>query len=397
MKRSGASRGTSADHGVGHRIRVLLVTDSLAIGGAERMVVDIACGLDRDRFAPHVLVTRSTGELQVALDEAGVPVTVLDRRRRLSIAAYLRASHLTRPSDLIHTHKLGSNVWGALLARTTGVPYVAHEHLWMGGTSSFYALCNRRWVAPVASRVVCVSPSVARILVAQGVPPQRIEVIQNGVLLNEALPRIAARQELGLEPTGFVVGIVARLHPQKNHELVLRALASPALGEGGVTLCIVGDGPLLADLQEEAVRCGVARKVVWAGARHGAHRLVRAFDVSLLCSDWEGLPLAALEAMAAGVPVVGTAVGGLPELLEGGAGVLVPPGDADGIADAIASLRERPDLARDIGNRGQRRVRRDHDFREMLSQLEGTYAEVLQGQHRPDFLPRGRASERRGR
>jgi glycosyltransferase involved in cell wall biosynthesis len=137
-----------------------------------------------------------------------------------------------------------------------------------------------------------------------------------------------------------------------------------------------------------ALRLGVAEKVVWAGGRDPAHRLVSAFDVAIICSEWEGLPLAALEAMAAGVPLIATAVGGLPDLLAGESGVLVAPGDADGMARAIAALRDDPSQAREIGHRGQERVHRNHDLRQMLVHLERIYADVLRERPPENNLPR---------
>ena len=139
------------------------------------------------------------------------------------------------------------------------------------------------------------------------------------------MSRSAARRELALSPTAFVVGIVARLRPEKNHEILLRATARLVADNRDVTICAVGDGPRRAYLEHLAKDLGVADRLVWAGERTEAGRLVTAFDIAVLCSAWEGLPLAALEAMVAGVPVIATAVGGLPDLLVGGAGVLVPP------------------------------------------------------------------------
>ena len=356
-------------------IRVMVLIDTLQIGGAERVAVELACGLDRRRFEPHVVVTRSTGPLQQRLDVVGIPVTVLGRRRRLSLVAYRRARRIALSCDLIHAHKFSSNAWGALLARTSGTPLIAHEHNWSGTRSAVRSFVNRRWIAPVASWFMCVSAPVAQQLLGDGVPSSKIQVLRNAVPLDQAVSRLAARQELGLPPTAFVIGIVARLRPEKNHEMLLRAAARLVADNRTVTICAVGDGPCGVPLELLAHDLEVADHIVWAGERRDAGRLAAAFDVAVLCSAWEGLPLAALEAMSAGVPVIATSVGGLPELLAGGAGLLVPPDDPDGLADAIAALQAAPDTAARIGAAGRRRVQ-EHDLAFVVATLERRYADV---------------------
>jgi len=189
--------------------------------------------------------------------------------------------------------------------------------------------------------------------------------------------RLAARQELGLSPTAFVIGIVARLRPEKNHEMLLEAAARLVADNRTVTICAIGDGPRGGPLADLAEDLGVADSIVWAGERPDAGRLAAAFDVAVLCSAWEGLPLAALEAMSAGIPVIATSVGGLPELLAGGAGVLVPPDDSDGLADAVAALQAAPDTAARIGAAGRRRVQ-EYDLSSVVATLERRYADVTE-------------------
>lgn len=357
--------------------RVLVVVDSLASGGAERMAVHLACGLDRRRYRPHVVATRGGGPLQEVLERGSVPVTILRRRRRLSAGAYRRAAVLARDSDLIHAHKFGSAVWGALLARTTDRPLITHEHNWNGTPSAFRSWCNRRWIAPVATQMMCVSSSVAAELAADGVPEAKVQVLQNGVHIGAAMTRQEARRRLRLPTVGFVVGIVANLRPEKNHELLLRALALSGPRKRDLTVCIVGDGPQRTHLHDVAHRLGVAGQLVWTGQVDGADRLVAAFDAAVICSEWEGLPLAALEAMAAGVPVVATAVGGLPELLGGGAGMLVPPGDAEALARTLVALSDAPAQAALLGRQGRERARRYNDLADTVLRLEVIYDRAL--------------------
>jgi glycosyltransferase involved in cell wall biosynthesis len=174
--------------------------------------------------------------------------------------------------------------------------------------------------------------------------------------------------------------MIGHLRPEKRHEVALRALRRlQADGGEDVRLCVVGDGPCRGELEALAGALGVAESVTWVGAVPDAGRLVRAFDVTLLSSAYEGMPLAALESLVAGVPVVATAVGGLPELLSAGAGELVTPGDDRELAEAIARvLDERDDAdAILIRNRAFERARAAHGVAAMARAHEQVYDEVL--------------------
>jgi glycosyltransferase involved in cell wall biosynthesis len=159
-----------------------------------------------------------------------------------------------------------------------------------------------------------------------------------------------------------------------------------ALAGGGspaLRLCLIGDGTERSRLQSLARALGIEHRVVWAGERRDAARLVSAFDVAVLCSRSEGLPLAALEAMAAGTPIVATRVGGLPELLQGpellhgGAGLLVDPDDSAGLARAIAALLENREQARELARRARSVIADGYDLGSVVRHVEGIYRSAL--------------------
>ncbi len=358
--------------------RITTMIDSLLAGGAERVAVELACALDRERFEPHVLVTRGDGPLRDLLDRADVPCTILDRSGVVELGSWRTAHrHLVDRADLLHAHKFGSNAWGALLSRTARVPLVVHEHNFSEQASRMRQIIDRRWIATRASRVLCVSESVADIERGCGVPDALIDVVPNGVSLDCAWPAGAARAELGLTGGSTMIGIVGRLRPEKAHEVLLEAVAMLARSGSDVRLCVVGDGPRLAELQLLAARLGIEGRVTWAGERRDAATLAAAFDIGVVCSHWEGLPLAALESMAAGVPLVATAVGGLPTLLDQDAGVLVPPADPDALAAALRPLVQDAARRARIGAAGRDRVREQYSFRAMVDRVQHTYDDVL--------------------
>ena len=360
-------------------VRITTLVDSLLAGGAERVAVELACALDRDRYEPHVLVSRGDGPLVELLERASVPCTILGRADAWDVAPWRTAHrHLVAQSDLLHSHKFGSNAWGALLARTARVPLVVHEHNFSETASRTRRMIDRRWIASRASRVLCVSESVAEIERACGVPEELIEVVPNGVRIDGAWPAGAARAELGLTGRSFTIGIVGRLRPEKAHEVLLEAVAQLARAGRDVRLCVVGDGPRETELQLLAARLGIDSRVTWAGERRDAATLAGAFDAAVVCSHWEGLPLAALEAMAARVPLVASSVGGLPTLLEDDAGLLVPPADPAALAAALGKLIDDCDLREAIARAGHDRVADRYSFDGMVRRVEGIYDDALQ-------------------
>jgi glycosyltransferase involved in cell wall biosynthesis len=356
----------------------MVLLDTLAAGGAERVAVDLACRVDRAAYDPHVVATKRGGPLEEQLVAAGVPCTVLGRRRRTSVRPTLRALRLARESDLIHSHLFGNNVWGALLAQSTGVPLLAHEHNRAGRHTRFEPILDRRLIGATAHRILCVSEAVARSLRAEGVEPGRIEIVRNGVRLDRPLPSAVARRELGLSGEVMVVGAVASLRPEKAHDVLLRGFAALAGGRRpALRLCLIGDGTERSRLQALARGLGIESRVVWAGERRDAARLVSAFDVAVLCSRSEGLPLAALEAMVAGIPLIATRVGTMPELLEGGAGLLVDPDDSAGLAQAIAALLEDRERARELARRARSVIADGYDLGSVVRRVEGIYRSAL--------------------
>jgi glycosyltransferase involved in cell wall biosynthesis len=195
----------------------------------------------------------------------------------------------------------------------------------------------------------------------------------------ELLPREAARMELRLPDDAVVVGSTASLRPEKGHDVLLGAFARLVRERTDVPLrlCLVGDGTARDELVDLARRLAIGDRVVLAGQRADAPRLARAFDVAVLASRTEGMPLAALETLAAGVPLVATSVGALPEILGGGAGVLVQAGDAGALAKAIGGVLDEPIRAAELAAAGRRRFAERYRLEPVARRIEQIYLEIL--------------------
>lgn len=366
------------------RTRVLVTIDSLLAGGAERVAVQTAARLDPDRYLAQVLVSRGTGPLEQDLRDARVPYTILGREKRFDMQAMKAAGEIISHADIVHSHKFANNLFTLMAARNTNVPVVVHEHNWSDESGMARTMLDRFVIARRASRYVCCAQSVADVVAGNGVPSEMIDVVENGVELSPGISRAQARATLTLPSDEIIIGIIAQLRPEKAHDVLLRAMADvPSRIDGrSVHLCIIGDGPGRADLEALAVELGIERRTTFAGEIDRASSLVSAFDLGVLASNWEGLPLAVLEFMSQGVPMVTTAVGALPELIGGTeanrpAGWVVPPGDAPAMAGAITEALTDRDLAGIRGGHGRRRVLRSYSVDETVRRVEDVYDQVL--------------------
>ena len=328
-------------------VRVLWLIKGLGPGGAERLLVASAPLIDRDRFevsAAYLLPGKD--HLVPELREAGVTAVCLDSDADLDLRWLPRLRRLAheRSIDLVHAHSPVAAA-GARLGVGRDVAIVTTEH----NTWDRYRPATRRLNGATFARqqaVIAVSAEVARSIGPRRGPPVR--VIPNGVdvqaLRSAALPREAARIELGLPPAATIIGTVGGVTAKKGHVHLVRAAAELAARRADAMVAIVGleidPGPVRAAIAE----AGLERHVALLGYRPRAARFLRAFDVFALPSLHEGMPVSLLEAMALGVPVVATRVGGVSEVVTSGReGVVVAPGDAAALAAALAALMD--DLA----------------------------------------------------
>jgi glycosyltransferase involved in cell wall biosynthesis len=283
--------------------------------------------------------------------------------------------------DLIHAHIFTSNLWGRIAAWLTGVPVVTTEHnvdLW----KKPYHFWMDRTLAGIGSKVICVSRKVEEFYL-QKVPAlrSRTTVIYNGIDADFFKPdgkRDAARDRLGVPRERFLSGTVGRLVPQKRQQDFIEAVWKLKKSEKNIGGILIGDGPERSKLEEKARALGLEREIIFAGFCDDTPALYAALDAFVLCSDREGFPMTVLEAMAAGVPVVATDVGGVSECVENEkTGLLIPAGDPDALARELLRLAEDPEFRKHLTERAGERVRREFSIRKMAERHEEIYGEVL--------------------
>jgi len=348
-------------------------------GGLERVVQTLGRGLRGLGHDVHVLavaVGKDTAQPFLApLSEAGVSTHTLAvpgrgyLGERAAIAGVLR--HVS--PDVVHTHGYRADVVDAGVARGLGTPVVATVHGFTGG-----GWRNRtyEWLQCRAFRrfdaVVAVSRPLVGRLERAGVPRSRIHEVPNAWRpITPPLDRDAARRALGLAPEGFTVGWVGRLSQEKGPDILLHALVH--LRDLPIRVSVLGNGPEQRSLAVQAQHLGVERQVHWHGIVPDAGRHFAAFDVFVLSSHTEGTPIVLFEAMAAGVPIVATRVGGVPDVLSPAEAALVAPADPVALAAAIRAVYRDPALGRERAQCASTRLLRDFAVEPWLDRYAAIY------------------------
>jgi sugar transferase (PEP-CTERM/EpsH1 system associated) len=375
-------------------IKVMHIIEDLENGGAERVLVTLVSGLAPQRFRPLVCCLTKKGRMAAELEARGIPVVTMNKQPKLDLAMLFRLRKLMREQkiDIVHTHVFTANFWGRLAAIFANVPVlITHEH-------STFTVDNRyrRWIETVlirrTNKVITVSENLRNRLVSEGgLPPSVIMAIHNGLRLqpqsaNEAR-RAQLRRELGLEKFDHVIGTVGRLEPRKNYPLLLEAMATLLARHPRTALLMVGSGPEEEKLQQQAHNLGINQQVVFTGYRSDISDLLGLMSTFCLSSITEGISMAILEAMAAGVPVVATQVGGNAEIIpDREHGMLVPSGDVAALANALSETLSNRDAAIKIAKNGQKRVCEFFSERHMIQRIEGLYMQCMAQTNRFAFF-----------
>lgn len=357
-----------------HRLRVMFLTTSMPVGGAETLLVSLVRGLDRARFAPEIVCLKERGPLGEELS-AEVPVYCHLLRHKFDLRVLPRLWRLfrTRQVDAVVTVGAGDKMfWGRLAARLAGVPVIVSALHSTGWPDSVGRL--NRLLTPLTDGFIGVADAHAKHLVAhEHFPEEKVHTIYNGVDTERFAPSdgSAIRQELGLPTSAPVVGILAALRPEKNHELFLAGAAKIQAAIPETHFLVIGDGPLRPRLEELAVTLGISEHTHFVGSRSDVPALLSAIDVLALTSHNEASPVSILEALSSGVPVVSAEVGSVPETVaHGETGFLFAAGDLEGYVEATVQLLKDPSLCEQYGRRGREQVIGERSLTAMVDGYE---------------------------
>src|SRR5215813_1752918 len=392
------------------RTGVLHLITSFEVGGTERQAVELLKRIDRRRFDVSLAAIRLEGPLyrEVAAIfpcPPQFPLTSFYNTNAAKQLMRLRNWMISERVDILHAHDFYAGLLGAAAARLAGVRVIAcQRHLRLSDRRVHE--WGTRLTHRLAHRVLVNSEAIRDHLLAGGhVSPEKIVVVRNGLSAaaeraaldddGRAKRRSALLRELNLDEGAKLIGLVARLQPVKGHRYFIEAASRIAAAEPKAHFLLVGDGALRREIEEQAARLGVNDRVHLLGDRNDAALVPAGFDVAVLASLHEGLPNAVMEAMAAGAPVVATAVGGTTELIiDGATGFLVPPADADAMARRILDALRNPEWSARMAAQGRRRALNQFGMRRMVESVERLYDEMEEERAQNIPKERNRRKER---
>jgi glycosyltransferase involved in cell wall biosynthesis len=299
------------------KTRLMIITHDLAIGGLQQVVVNLCKSINRDTFDVSVLCLRALGEFVPEVEQLGIKVFFLPQKNRTDYFSFLKVAKILRKEkiDVIHTHNTQPLIDGTIGALLSGrkIRIVHTDHARNFPDKKRYMFAE--WLmSHFAYKVVGVSDHTSQNLIKyEKINPKKIVTIPNGIdgeKFNISIDREAKRKELGIKNRRPIIGLGVRLTEQKGVTYLLQAMPKVVKEFPDITLIIAGDGPLLESLKKETLNLRLDKNIYFVGPRLDMPELLKLFDLYVLPSLWEGLPMVLLEAMAAECPIVATNVGG---------------------------------------------------------------------------------------
>ena len=371
------------------RVRVVFVIDNMRFGGTELNAVRTAERLDRGRFDLRVVCLGDPGPLTERYRAMGVPVVGF-RLRSLYGASMLTAGlgfarYLRREGvQIVHAHDMYSNIFATIWARVARTSAIVASRRWWHSLPNRKLQLGNRAAFRLADAVLANSPEVARSVREEaGIAAGKVTTVTNFVdeaaFAAPGTLELAATRRAWRVPAGsVVVGCVARLDPVKDHATLLRSVQVLRARYPTLHLVLIGDGPERETLEALTGALGLEDAVTFVGEVRDGRNHHHGFDISVLSSHSEGFPNTLVEAMAAGRPVVATAVGGsVDAVVEGETGLLVRPGSPEQLADSLARLIESPALRQRLGDGGRARAAALYGARDTVARLERMYDDLL--------------------
>jgi len=359
---------------------------TLGVGGAEKQLITLLRSMDREHFDHRVAVMTREGTLADQVKEAGFPIHHFHFRYRylpqklMEMKRYLQDKRI----DVLHTHLHMAGVWGRVAALWAGTPVTVYtEHAHVRGRKLGWRLFERL-LAPATSLKISVSEARRLETIRyEHFPPDKVVTIRNSVVVEDYAEnpslRSKVRSDLGFGPEHIVVGNVSVLRPKKRIDHLIEVIRTVHEKDGRIRLIVAGDGSdrqRLMQLSPDLRSTGV---VQFLGTRTDVPSLMQAMDIYAITSEVEGIPISLLEAMASSLPVVSSAVGGIPEVVRPGeTGLLFPYGDLDSCAQNLTGLMHDPALRKSLGDAARLFVQREHSSTANAARLQEYYLQLLE-------------------
>jgi len=369
-------------------MKILHVISSAGLYGAENVLLDLSDLLKKNGHNPSLICLKNMSkpdpQVHFEAKARGLESTIISCQSRFDLKALGRIKDLLRQEaiEIVHTHGYKSDFYGLIASKMAKVPVVTTLHGWTGHNKMvrFYEKLDL-WMVKKMNHIVSASPAIVEHLKISGLDG-KASFVPNAVDTEKFAPdkgKRDLRNEFNLGDA-LVVGTVGRLSIEKGHIYLVKAFKEIRSAIPSIKLLIVGKGNLRQDLENEAKKLGIEKDVVFAGPQKDIPSAYGSMDIFVLPSLTEGLPLVLLEAMAMGLPVVATKVGGVPYVIDGKEGILVPPGNIEELKDAIISMARDANLRRSSGEEGRRKVLSVFSLEVFYQKYINVYKSVLNGQ-----------------
>ena len=367
------------------RVRVVFLITELNIAGAEKVVARTATHLSKDRYRVLVSCLYGPGPVAGEIRAASIPVMDLEAQSKWDLRVVYRLFRLLKRENIqiLHSHLFHANLLGRIAGKMAGVPIVisTRHSVDIGGRGREWI---NRWTKRWTDVTIAVSDQACEAERRwSGTKSGEIVTIYDGIK-TEAFERAdlqeskELKRKLGIESDAPVIGMIARFHRAKGHSYLMEAMPYILDQFPKAKVLLIGGGELRPTIKEKVQKLGLTDSIIFTGIRQDIPRILSALDLFVLPSLWEGLGIAILEAMAAGLPVVATRVGGIPEVVEDRVtGLLVPPRDPEALAKAIIALLQDRERAKDMGRAGRERVEKHFSVERMVQQTEALYEELI--------------------
>lgn len=361
-------------------MHIVQLVQNLSMGGVETLLATISKGLRERRHRVSILCLTGGGIVAEALQSDGFDLQVVGVRRMTPGAILHLRTILRRLSpDLVHMHALPAGSFGRTALLGTGIASIYHLHTLISAAHhpSRGMILRERLLAPQTGNIIAVSREVAVDYIHTfNLAPEYLTILAGGIPDKKKLDRIETRKKLGLPGDKLIGCCVASLTPHKRHSIMLKALSLVK----DVHLVLVGDGPLMEQLQQESRQSGIENRVHFQGLQKEVHPYLSASDFFLLSSfPREGMPLSVLEAGRTSIPSIVTNVGGLPEVIDDGwNGFLVNPENPEAMAEKIRFFQEQPGELIRMGTNARKRYEKRYELNAFLNRLESLYEDARQ-------------------
>jgi glycosyltransferase involved in cell wall biosynthesis len=384
-------------------MNILQIISSAGLYGAESVILNLSRVLNKSghRSILGVFANSANPNLQLherALDE-GIESVVIPCSGQLDRAVNRRIRGLAQQAgvDIVHAHGYKADTYAYVALRSAGLPLISTCHGWLDNDARAYLYgVLDRIVLRKYCRVVAVSDEVRQRLLKAGISDERIVVIRNGIDVHRYHGAVSGQEGVP-DREEMVVGLVGRLSYEKGVDIFIRAAALVLADHPSARFVVVGDGPDKSELDSLIDELKLGSSVLLSGRCDDMASAYRTFDVMVSASRQEGLPIAILEGMASGLPVVATAVGDVPSLIRNGeTGLLLPPEEPSALAGAITNLLNDHELRRRLGLAARRLIEREYSSERMLGDYLAVYESALNGkaERSAEIASHGRREER---